>query len=45
MDALQMAGLANGLVMDWSDSWSDEDLKEATVASLLRFEEEEREGS
>jgi len=29
--------------IDWSDSWSDEDLREATAASIKRFEAEESE--
>ena len=28
---------------DWSDSWSDEDLADATAAAVRRFEDEERE--
>jgi hypothetical protein len=29
--------------IDWSDSWSDEDLSEVTAASMRRFEAEELE--
>jgi hypothetical protein len=42
--AQQLADLGGGRHVDWSDSWSDEDLREATVASLERFEQREREG-
>lgn len=30
--------------VDWPDSWPDDDLREATIASLERFEQQEREG-
>ena len=42
--AQQLADLGGGRRIQWSDSWSDDDLREATVASLKRFEEQEREG-
>jgi hypothetical protein len=42
--AQQLADLAGGRRVDWSDSWSDDDLRDATVASLERFEKQEREG-
>ena len=42
--AQQLADLGGGRRIDWSDSWSDEDLREATVASLERFERQEQEG-
>ena len=38
------ADLARGRTIDWSDSWSEEDLADATTASLRRFEEQELEG-
>jgi hypothetical protein len=41
--AHQLADLANGQRIEWSDSWSDDDLREATAASLIRFERQERE--
>jgi hypothetical protein len=41
--AQQLADLGRGRRVDWSDSWSDDDLREATVASLERFEQQERE--
>lgn len=40
--ARQLADLAGGRALDWSDSWSDEDLAEATVAAVHRLVEEER---
>jgi len=43
--AQQLADLGGGQPVDWSDSWSDDDLREAAVASLERFERQEREGS
>jgi hypothetical protein len=42
--ASQLAHLAHGREIDWSDSWSDEDIAEATAASIRRFEEQEQEG-
>ena len=42
--AQQLAELGGGQRVDWSDSWSDDDLREATIASLERFEREEQEG-
>jgi hypothetical protein len=42
--AQQLAAIGSGRRVEWSDSWSDEDLREATVASLERFEKQEREG-
>ena len=41
--AQQLADLAGGRHVDWSDSWSDDDLRDATAASLERFEKQERE--
>jgi hypothetical protein len=40
--ARQLADLAGGRSVQWSDSWTDEDLTEATAA-VRRFEDEERE--
>ena len=37
----RLAGLAGSGLIDWSDSWSDEDLREFTAQSVRRFEEEE----
>jgi len=42
--AQQLADLGGGRRVEWSDSWLDDDLREATLASLNRFEEQEREG-
>ena len=41
--ARQLADLADGRPVDWSDSWTDDDLADATTAALRRFDEEERE--
>jgi hypothetical protein len=42
--ARQLADLARGGTIEWSDSWTDEDLAEATAAAVQRFEDREREG-
>jgi len=42
--APQLSDLAGGRAVEWSDSWTDEDLAEATTAALRRFEDQEREG-
>jgi hypothetical protein len=39
--AQRLAVLAPGTVIDWSDSWSEQDLQEFTAASLKRLEAEE----
>jgi hypothetical protein len=41
--ARQLADLAGGRTVEWSDSWTDEDLADATVAAVQRFEDRERE--
>jgi hypothetical protein len=41
--ARQLAELARGRTIEWSDSWSDDDLAEATAAAVQRFEDQERE--
>ena len=41
--AHQMADLAGGRTVEWSDSWTDEDLADATAAAVHRFEDRERE--
>ncbi len=41
--AHQPADLADGLAIDWSDSWSDEDLADATAAAMRRVEEQDPE--
>ena len=42
--AQQLADLGGRRRVEWSDSWSDDDLREVTLASLERFEQQEREG-
>ena len=39
--AQRLAALSSGRRIDWSDSWSEEDLREFTAHSLKRFEAEE----
>jgi hypothetical protein len=41
--AERLAALRPGTKIDWSDSWSEEDLKEFTTASARRLEAEESE--
>ena len=41
--AERLAGLAPNQRIDWSDSWSDEDLSDFRAASLKRLEAEESE--
>jgi hypothetical protein len=41
--ARQLADLARGRTVEWSDSWTDGDLAEATAAAVRRFEDRERE--
>jgi len=40
--ARQLADLAGERKMEWSDSWTEEDLAEATAAAVRRFEDQER---
>jgi hypothetical protein len=42
--AQQLADLGRGRRLDWSDSWSEDDIREAARASIERFEQQEREG-
>lgn len=42
--AQQLADLGSDRPVDWSASWSDDDLRDATLASLERFEKQERNG-
>lgn len=42
--AQQLQEVARGRQIQWSDSWTEEDLADATRASLQRFEDGEREG-
>jgi len=39
--ASQLADLAAGRPLDWSDAWTDEDLRDATAASVRNLEESE----
>jgi len=41
--ARQLSDLAGGRPVDCSDSWTDQDISEATAASVRRFEDQERE--
>lgn len=41
--AERLAALRPNQKIDWSDSWSDEDLREFRAASLKRLQEEESE--
>jgi hypothetical protein len=41
--ARQLGDLGRARMVEWSDSWSEEDLADATAASLRRFDEQERE--
>jgi len=40
--ARQLADLGDQRDIEWSDSWSDEDIAEATSAAVKRLEDEER---
>ena len=40
--ARQLADLGGQRTVEWSDSWTDEDLSEATAAAIRRSEDEER---
>ncbi len=40
--AQQLADLGGCRRIEWSDSWSDDDLREAALASLERFEKQVR---
>ena len=40
--ASQLADLAGGRTIEWSDSWTDEDIAEAMAAAVQRFEEQEQ---
>ena len=42
--ARQLADLAHGCTIEWSDSRTDRDLAEAAAAAVQRFEDREREG-
>jgi hypothetical protein len=40
--ARQLADLAGGRAIEWSDAWTDQDLAEATAAAVQRFEDQDR---
>lgn len=42
--ARQLAELAGGHEAQWSDSWSEEDMRDVTSAALSHFEASERDG-
>ena len=42
--ARQLADLADGRAIQWSDSWTDEDLADATAAAVRRFDDQEKQG-
>lgn len=42
--ANQLGELAQGKLIQWSDSWSEEDLSDARLVSLRQFEDSERGG-
>ena len=42
--ARQLTDLADGRATQWSDSWTEEDLSDATAAAVRRFEDQERDG-
>jgi hypothetical protein len=39
--ARQLSDLAGGRPIQWSDSWSDEDLADATAAAVKRFDDQD----
>ena len=41
--ARQLADLAGGREIEWSDAWTDEDVAEAPAAAVQRFDDHERE--
>ena len=40
--AAQLSSLAQGREVEWSDSWSEEDLADATAASVQLLEHQEK---
>jgi hypothetical protein len=40
--ARQLADLAGDRAIEWSDTWTDEDLAEATAAAARRVEDQDR---
>jgi hypothetical protein len=43
--ASQLANVAAGRPVEWSDHWTEEDMRDATAASLRSFDESEPETS
>jgi len=41
--ARQLADLASERTIEWSDSWTDQDLADATAAAVRRLEDREQE--
>ncbi len=41
--ATQLSDVAKGGAVDWSDTWTDEDLQDARTRSLANFEQREPE--
>jgi len=41
--ARQLANPAGERTIEWSDSWTDQDLADATAAAVRRFEDQEQE--
>jgi hypothetical protein len=39
--ARQLSDLAGGRPIQWSDSWSDQDVADATAAAVRRFDDQE----
>jgi hypothetical protein len=42
--ATQLADLANGCEIEWSDAWTDQDMADAMAFSLREYEDRERNG-
>jgi hypothetical protein len=40
--ACQLADLTGGRTVQWSDSWTEEDLAEPATAAVKRFDDEEQ---
>ena len=42
--ARELADLADSRPVEWSDSWTEDDLLDATAAAIKHFENDERDG-
>ncbi|MBZ2180838.1 MAG: hypothetical protein ACK58M_13815 [Acidobacteriota bacterium] len=40
----QLAAVANGVPLEWSGSWSEEDMADARAAAMRQLEEREKQG-